>query len=47
LRVDDTRTLFGVGIDANIVSASFKAIVSGLQRVARPHASEPDSTQAC
>ncbi|WP_066265972.1 2-isopropylmalate synthase [Hydrogenophaga palleronii] len=34
LRVDDSRTLFGVGIDANIVSASFKAIVSGLQRVA-------------
>ena len=26
------QTLFGVGIDANIVSASFKAIVSGLQR---------------
>jgi 2-isopropylmalate synthase len=26
------RTLFGVGTDANIVSASFKAIVSGLQR---------------
>ncbi len=46
LRVDDTRTLFGVGIDANIVSASFKAIVSGLQRVARPHASEPDTTLA-
>jgi 2-isopropylmalate synthase len=31
LRVGD-RTLFGVGMDANIVSASFKAIVSGLQR---------------
>jgi 2-isopropylmalate synthase len=26
------RTLFGVGIDSNIVSASLKAIVSGLQR---------------
>jgi 2-isopropylmalate synthase len=26
------QTLFGVGIDANIVSASFKAIVSGLRR---------------
>ncbi|MDB5955991.1 MAG: leuA [Ramlibacter sp.] len=26
------RTLFGVGMDANIVSASLKAIVSGLQR---------------
>jgi len=32
LRVGD-RTLFGVGRDANIVSASLKAIVSGLQRV--------------
>jgi 2-isopropylmalate synthase len=31
LRVGD-RTLFGVGSDANIVSASLKAIVSGLQR---------------
>ena len=26
------RTIFGVGIDANIVSASLKAIISGLQR---------------
>jgi len=31
LRVGD-QTLFGVGMDANIVSASLKAIVSGLQR---------------
>jgi 2-isopropylmalate synthase len=31
LRIGE-RTLFGVGIDSNIVSASFKAIVSGLQR---------------
>jgi 2-isopropylmalate synthase len=31
LRVGD-RTLFGVGMDGNIVSASLKAIVSGLQR---------------
>jgi 2-isopropylmalate synthase len=31
LRVGD-QTLFGVGIDTNIVSASLKAIVSGLQR---------------
>jgi len=27
-----TRTVFGVGMDSNIVSASLKAIVSGLQR---------------
>jgi 2-isopropylmalate synthase len=32
LRVDGAQTLFGVGMDANIVSASLKAIVSGLQR---------------
>ena len=32
LRIGDEVTLFGVGIDANIVSASLKAIVSGLQR---------------
>ncbi|MDB5897217.1 MAG: leuA, partial [Ramlibacter sp.] len=31
LRIGD-KTLFGVGMDANIVSASLKAIVSGLQR---------------
>lgn len=31
LRIGE-RTLFGVGRDSNIVSASFKAIVSGLQR---------------
>jgi 2-isopropylmalate synthase len=31
LRVGD-RTLFGVGMDANIVSASLKAILSGVQR---------------
>ena len=31
LRVN-SQTLFGVGMDANIVSASLKAIVSGLQR---------------
>ena len=32
LRVADERTLFGVGIDANIVAASIKAVVSGLLR---------------
>ncbi len=34
------QTLFGVGIDANIVSASLKAIVSGLQRAQSRHRSE-------
>ncbi|MBC7468210.1 MAG: 2-isopropylmalate synthase [Ramlibacter sp.] len=34
------QTLFGVGIDANIVSASLKAIVSGLQRAQARRANE-------
>ena len=40
--VDGMQARFGVGMDANIVSASFKAIVSGLQRASRsrPHQSE-------
>ncbi|MBT9488802.1 MAG: 2-isopropylmalate synthase [Rubrivivax sp.] len=32
LRIGDSRTLFGVGIDASIVGASMKAVLSGLQR---------------
>ena len=32
LRIGEQRTLFGVGIDANIVTASLKAVLSGLQR---------------
>ena len=32
LRIGDQRTLFGVGIDANIVTASMKAVLSGLMR---------------
>lgn len=32
LRVDESQTLFGVGVDADIISASLKAIVSGLER---------------
>jgi 2-isopropylmalate synthase len=32
LRIDEQQTLFGVGMDSNIVSASFKAILSGMQR---------------
>jgi len=32
LRVDEAQTLFGVGIDADVISASLKAIVSGVQR---------------
>jgi len=37
------QTLFGVGMDANIVSASLKAIVSGLQR-AHPMKKETEAT---
>jgi 2-isopropylmalate synthase len=36
LRIGDTRTLFGVGIDANIVTASMKAVLSGLLRCGVP-----------
>ncbi len=32
LRIAEAQTLFGVGLDTNIVSASLKAIVSGLSR---------------
>lgn len=32
VRVDDSHSVFGVGMDANIVSASIRAILSGLQR---------------
>ncbi|MDB5945508.1 MAG: leuA, partial [Ramlibacter sp.] len=42
LRVGD-QTLFGVGIDTNIVSASLKAIVSGLQR-AQARGEQQEST---
>jgi 2-isopropylmalate synthase len=43
LRVDDRHTLFGVGIDPNIVSASLKAIVSGLARARARNASGAQS----
>jgi len=32
LRVDESRTLFGVGIDEDTIAASLKAIVSGVER---------------
>lgn len=35
LRIDDTTSLFGVGIDSDIVSASMKAILSGVVRARR------------
>ena len=35
LRVGGSRTLFGVGIDANLVHASMKAVLSGLNRALR------------
>lgn len=40
LRIND-QTLFGVGMDTSIVSASFKAILSGLQRSTAGHAAVP------
>ncbi|MBC7680766.1 MAG: 2-isopropylmalate synthase [Ferruginibacter sp.] len=44
LRIDEHHTVFGVGMDANIVSASLKAILSGLQR-AKNHAIQRENTQ--
>jgi 2-isopropylmalate synthase len=41
LRIGDQRTLFGVGIDANIVTASMKAALSGLQRAGIVWCAEP------
>jgi 2-isopropylmalate synthase len=45
LRIDNGPTLFGVGIDANIVTASFKAVLSGLNRHLALHSrdSRPDA----
>jgi 2-isopropylmalate synthase len=44
LRVGD-RTLFGVGMDSDIVSASLKAIVSGVQRAQASHNSKEATWQ--
>ncbi len=38
MRIDEHHTVYGVGMDANIVSASFRAILSGLQRVPQAEA---------
>ncbi|WP_076998469.1 2-isopropylmalate synthase [Variovorax sp. KK3] len=46
LRVDESQTLFGVGRDADIVSASLKAIVSGLVRARAQGASSAQSEAA-
>ncbi len=47
LRVGQGPTLFGVGIDANIVTASIKAVLSGWQRASRQHhATEVQQTTA-
>ncbi|MGQ0530870.1 MAG: 2-isopropylmalate synthase [Panacagrimonas sp.] len=46
LRVGEGRPLFGVGIDSNIVTASLKAILSGLNRVAQQRARAASLTRA-
>jgi 2-isopropylmalate synthase len=46
LRVDERLTLFGVGRDADIVSASLKAIVSGLARAREQGARSAQSEAA-
>ena len=39
LRVDGEQTLFGVGMDSNILTASLRAIISGIERA---QAAQPD-----
>ena len=46
LRIDHARTLFGVGMDANIVTASMKAVVSALQRCGTTFESRASAAQA-
>jgi len=46
LRVDERHTVFGVGMDANIVSASLKAILSGWQRAQMRKASSENTSCA-
>ncbi|RYY94862.1 MAG: 2-isopropylmalate synthase, partial [Comamonadaceae bacterium] len=41
LRVDDSQTLFGVGIDSDTIAAAHKAIVSGVQRARGAGAGRP------
>ena len=46
LRVDDQPGLFGVGMDANIVTASIKALLSGLRRASLVLSSQPTDVTA-
>jgi len=46
LRINEQETCFGVGIDSNIVSASLKAILSGVQRAQMRPAGSGENTQA-
>ena len=46
LRIDDQQTLFGVGMDANIVTASLRAIISGIERVPAPAREFADAGRA-
>ncbi|WP_225783112.1 2-isopropylmalate synthase [Xenophilus sp. Marseille-Q4582] len=41
LRVDDSQTLFGVGIDSDTIAAAHKAIISGVQRARARGAGRP------
>jgi 2-isopropylmalate synthase len=46
LRVDEAQTMFGVGIDGDIISASLKAIVSGVLRARSSGARSAQSASA-
>ena len=46
IKVGEGRAIFGVGIDSNIVTASLKAILSGLNRVTRQRAGAAAAARA-
>ncbi|ARU05424.1 2-isopropylmalate synthase [Comamonas serinivorans] len=46
MRVDDAHTVYGVAMDANIVTASLRAIVSGVNRVPAVNTSPAHETAA-
>jgi 2-isopropylmalate synthase len=45
IQTDDGNTLFGVGMHENIVTASLRAVVSAVNRMARRHAGTPSTAE--
>jgi 2-isopropylmalate synthase len=46
LRLNDSPTVFGVGVDANIVTASFKAVLGAINRQLSVEAAKPVAAKA-